>query len=266
MHKILKKANTFIANQLDNISNWRHTIARLKTTYPLKLYNGIKRVEQKTIAVIGVSTGIIIATGTFIICYKNKIIDAAENIRKKIFGTTTQMDQDEIFIQQHQATMVEQEKKIASYESLLNELRQIPVDDDVLKHLNALGICEYDDATISINDVNKAYRRIAQKFHPDSIGNNDAFHAISEAKESLLNKVDNIMIMEIQNHIELLEESNRNIKKGIEQFTILCDQIEAFNSKQIQSSTKAMDEKEHTTDDTSENSEEKTSSYQYNTF
>ncbi len=194
--------------------------------------------------------------------YGNNIVDSAKNIINKVLGTTPPIDEDEIFIQQHQAYMVEQEEKIASYKSMANQLRQIPVDDDVLKHLNTLGIIDYKGDTISVDDVNKAYRKIAQKYHPDKNGNNDAFHAISLAKDSLLNKVDNIKIMEIQNHIELLEESNRSIKKGIEQFTILCDQIEAFNSKQIQSSIKAMDEKEPTNDNPSEDSEEKTNSFQ----
>jgi len=92
--------------------------------------------------------------------YGNEIVDSAKNIINKILGTTTPIDKDEIYVQKMQSNIIEQEKKIASYKSMVNQLRQIPVDDDVLKHLNTLGIIDYKDDTISVDDVIKHTERL----------------------------------------------------------------------------------------------------------
>lgn len=254
MPEIIKKITTFTINKLDSLSSCRHTYSELITRNFVKLNIGKKIMNQEDLKMLFAAAGIFTALGTVAICYKDKIY-------KFFCGPSYDTNKKEESLKKFEATILKQKETITSYESVLNQLKQIQVDDDVLKHLNTLGISNYNDDTISIDIVDRAYRHIALKFHPDKNGITDGFNAISKAKESLHNKTNKTLIMKAKNIIEELEESNALLKDSIAQ-----SKANTLRSTQIKALIEAMDEKEHTNDDPPEVSEEETNHYQYNTF
>jgi hypothetical protein len=57
---------------------------------------------------------------------------------------------------------------------------------DIMKNFRPWHAFELDPKTATVDDINKAYRRLAKKYHPDVGGDRDVFEQIGKMRESLM--------------------------------------------------------------------------------
>ncbi|MDG2348985.1 MAG: J domain-containing protein [Gammaproteobacteria bacterium] len=109
-----------------------------------------------------------------------------------------------------------------NFEAILMNLKSIKINQENLEFLNILGIKKSIGDTITLGEIQKAYKNSSIDCHPDKKnGNNQKFNTLANAKEVLEGYFDTTTIDKAQEKLNQakniihLDDNNRVIEKDI---------------------------------------------------